>query len=404
MTRSRALRVLVVCAVLVSTGVAATAVVAAQTDVQISSVSVTSNETVTGEPVTLETTVSNLQSSNGSVYITDIYLRTSGDADTQQRIEDVGSVPPGGSVTIPLTTTFEKAGEKRLTAHVVVRDQNGNHNSYEYPVYVDVEDPVVKADISTRTAGNQSGTTEVSLTNFGNTELSDVEIAASADGEEFDRNFLFDVAPGSSQTTTFDTENLSSDRVTFTASYTAAGQSHTTEETVNLQNVKQVDGEIRLTGVETTRTGSRVTVDGDAANIGSTDTESVLVSIPNESGVRPVAPSGEYFIGAIEASEFATFELTGEVDAGTSTVPIEITYIVDGERVTTTQAVNVGSGGGAGAATGGDAQPGGDGQNPASGTGGPDGQAGSGGLPLLPIGVVLVILAVAGVAVFLWRR
>jgi len=237
---------------------------------------------------------------------------------------------------------------------------------------------------STSTLPNQSGTTWVSLTNFGNAELSDVEVAAAAGGEEFDRNFLFDVAPGASQTTTFDTENVSADRVTFTATYTAAGDQHTTQETVTLQNVKQVDGEIRLTSVETTRTGSSVTIEGDAANVGSTDTESVLVSIPNESGVRPVAPSGEYFIGAIEASEFATFELTGEVDAGTSAVPVDITYIVDGERVTTTQDVNLGSGGGAGAGTAGDGQTGGDAQNPASGTGGPDGQAGSGGLPLLP--------------------
>jgi len=404
MTRSRTLRVLVVCALVVGTGVGATAIAAAQTDVQIASVSVSSNETITGEPVTLETTVSNLQSSDGSVFITDIYLRTSGEASTQQRIEDVGSVPPGGSVTVPMTTSFQKAGEKQLTVHVTVRDQNGNHNSYEYPVYVDVEEPNVKAQLSTSTPPNQSGTTRVSLTNFGNAELSDVEVAAAAGGEEFDRNFLFDVAPGASQTTTFDTENVSADRVTFTATYTAAGDQHTTQETVTLQNVKQVDGEIRLTSVETTRTGSSVTIEGDAANVGSTDTESVLVSIPNESGVRPVAPSGEYFIGAIEASEFATFELTGKVDAGTSAVPVDITYIVDGERVTTTQDVNLGSGGGAGAGTAGDGQTGGDAQNPASGTGGPDGQAGSGGLPLLPIGVVLVVLTVAGVAVFLWRR
>jgi len=95
-----------------------------------------------------------------------------------------------------MTTSFQKAGEKQLTVHVTVRDQNGNHNSYEYPVYVDVEEPNVKARFSTSTPPNQSGTTWVSLTNFGNAELSDVEVAAAAGGEEFDRNFLFDVAPG----------------------------------------------------------------------------------------------------------------------------------------------------------------------------------------------------------------
>lgn len=401
MTRSRSTGALLACALLVAAGVAGTTVVAAQAGVQISSVTVTPNETVTGEPVTVETTIANLEGANGSVEITDVYIRTSGETEGHGRIEDVGSVPPGSSVTIPMSVTFQSAGQKRLTAHVVVRDQSGQHHSYEYPVYVEVEDPVVKAEISTSAVNNQSGTTEVVVTNFGNTDLSDVEVTATADGETVDRKFLFDVAPGSTQSTTFDTESISAETVTFTATYTAAGRNHTTTRTVDLDNLKRVRGEIRLTGVQTTRAGSTVTIEGDAANLGSTDAESVYLRFPETDGVSPVSPSGDYYVGGVEASEFATFELTGRVEDGTSAVPVEISYVVDDERVNTTQRIDLGSTDSAGGGTG--EQVDRNAQNPDSEPNGQPEQRGSGGLPLMPIAAVLALAAV-GFGIYRWRQ
>ncbi len=402
MNRSRTTGLLVACVVVVSiTGVAVPATVAGQTntqaddrtDVQISSVSVTPNDPGTGESVTVETSIANLESSSGPVDITDIYLRSADSTDGHGRIENVGSVSSGGSVSVPMTTSFESAGQKRLTVHVVVRDDDGDHHSYEYPVYVDVADPTVKAGLSTSDAPNQSEMTQVELTNFGNTNLTDVEITATANGETFDRQYVFDVDPGSSQSATFDTGNVSADNVTFAATYAAAGSNHTTSRTVDLAS-ERVQGEIRLTGIETTRTGSGVTIQGDAANIGSTDVESALVRIGDGDGVSPASPSGEYFIGAVDASEFATFELTGTVESGTTSVPVEITYIVGGERVTTTQRIDAGSTGPS-AADERNQVNGANGQEPAAEAGG----SGGGGLPLVPIGVALLLVAV-GVGLF----
>ncbi|WP_313696297.1 hypothetical protein [Halorarum halobium] len=398
MSPLRLSKLLVVCAVLTSSvAVAVAPATAVRADVQISSVTVTPDDPVTGERVTIETTVSNLETSSETVKITDVYLRRSGTTDEYGRVADVGSVAPGGSVSVPLRTTFDSPGQKRLTAHVVVQDESGDYRSYSYPVYVDVADPTVKAELSSTAVPNRSDTTEVTLTNFGNTNLSDVEITASAGGETIERNLLFDIAPETSRSTAFDTGNVSAGAVTFTASYTAAGTSHTATHTVDVADDGQVEGEIRLTGIETTRLGGQLTIQGDAANIGGTDTESVLVRIPDGESVSPVSPSGEYFIGAIDASEFATFELTGDVESGTSSVPVEITYLVDGERVRTTQTLEIGSTNAS--PPGGMGQPGGNGGQP----GEPPQQGGSGGLPLLPIGAVLALVVIGG-AVYRWRN
>ncbi|MFC6875410.1 COG1361 family protein [Halobellus marinus] len=380
-------------------GTGAVAVSAANPAVQLSSVTVTPDDPNTGEQVTIEATISNLENSDTTVDIRDLYVRTPGTTQEFARVEEVGSVAPGGSLSVPISTTFETPGEKRLDLNLVVQDGDGEYHSYTYPVYVDVSKPTVKADLSATTLENDSGTTEVSLTNFGNTNLSDVEITAAVDGEVFDRNFVYDVPPESSRTTAFDTDDVGSDTVEFTATYTAAGDSHNTSLTVDIDEETQVPGEIRLTAIEASQAGTGVTIQGDAANLGSTDADSVLVRIGDADDVRPAPPSGEYFVGAVEASEFATFELTAQTDGNVSSVPVEITYIVDNERVTTTQRVDLTTSVSASPNVG--ASPG----DAASGDGpGGPGSDGSGGLPLrLVVGAIAVASIVGGVALYRWR-
>ena len=367
---------------------------AANPAVQLSSVSISPEDPNTGERVTVDATISNLENSDTTVEIRDIYVRATGTTNEYARIEDVGSIAPGGSLSVPVSITFDTAGEKRLSVYVVVQDEDDEYHRYTYPVYVDVTEPNVRADLSSRTDA-EAGTTSVSLTNFGNADLSDVDIAARVDGEVVARNFLFDVAPESNRTTTFDTDDYASKTVRFVATYDAAGESHETEISVDLDDQTEIPGEIRLTAIEAARSGSGVTIAGDAANLGGTDARSVLVSVGEADGVRPVSPSGEYFIGAIDASEFATFELTAAADQNASAVPVEITYIVDNERVTTTQRISLDedslSGGADSAAGNGGRQPGSD-------------AGGSGGLPLTLIGAGVVVVLLVGVGVYRWRR
>nr|WP_305882843.1 hypothetical protein [Halobellus rarus] len=367
---------------------------AANPAVQLSSVSISPEDPNTGERVTIDATISNLENSDTTVEVRDVYVRRTGTTDEYARVEDVGAISPGGSLSVPVSTTFETAGEKRLSVYVVVQDRDDEFHRYTYPLYVDVTEPTVRAELSSRTDADGE-TTSVSLTNFGNADLSDVDIAARVDGEVVARNFLFDVAPESNRTTTFDTGDYASETVRFVATYDAAGESHETEISVDLDDQTEIPGEIRLTAIEAVRSGSGVTISGDAANLGGTDARSVLVSVGEADGVRPVSPSGEYFIGAIDASEFATFELTAAADQNASAVPVEITYIVDNERVTTTQRISLDedslSGGADSAAGSGGRQPGSD-------------AGGSGGLPLTLIGAGVVVVLLVGVGVYRWRR
>lgn len=519
-TRSRVPTLLVTVVVLLScSGVAVTTAGAAQPSVQISSVTVTPSDPAPGESVTVETTISNLEGSNGAIDITDIYVRTSETAKEQERVENVGTISPGNSLTVPMSITFSDTGNKKLTVYVVVQDEDGEYQTYEYPVSVtvekpneallslstttaaadsqtpvnvtvangytgkisgvqlnltgsgtvesperikgsiasgsehtfqydvtfdevgtrtltaevtytndegmtrtvtksidvNVEEPVVKADLAASSSSSDgSSVTTVELTNFGNTLLSDVQITATADGEVIARKKVADVEPDASSSATFDDTDSVAGTITYTATYTAAGSDHST--TINDRS--EVPGEIYLTGVDITQTGTTVTLQGDAANIGSTDTKSVLLSVNTTGGVSSTASSGEYFVGAIEGSEFATFELTARTQQEASSIPIDITYIVNGKRVTKTQRVALESTNST--APGGVAQAGadGNGQASASGPGGRGGFEGPGnsggilptgllsGLPLTEIGIVLLlaIIGAIGYATYRWRN
>ena len=392
-------RLAVALLVLSSTG--AVAVTADDPAIQLSSVTVTPDDPTTGEQVTIDATISNLENSDTIVDVTSLYVRSIGTTEEFARIEDVGAISPGGSLSVPISATFETPGQKQLDVNIVVQDTNGDYHSYTYPVYFEVSESEVRADLSATAPQNESETIEVSLTNFGNTNLTDVEITATANGEVFERNFVRDVSPESSQVTTFDTSSVVSDTVDFTARYDAAGASHSTSLATDVNKETQIPGKIRLTAVEVSRGGSGVMIEGDAANLGGTDADSVLVQINDTADVRPVSPSGEYFVGGVEASEFATFELTAQTESNASSVPVTITYIVDNERVTTTQHVDLKA---TAMSTGPSATPGDSAATSSSAAASQSGAGGSGGLPLrlLAGGVAVVTILLAGVA-YRWR-
>jgi hypothetical protein len=390
-----------VLALLVLSSTGAVAATAAGPAIQLSSVTVAPDDPITDEQVTIEATISNLENSDSIVDVTDLYVRSIGTTQEFDRIENVGSISPGGSLSVPISAKFETPGQKQLAINLVVQDTNGEYHSYTYPVYVEVSEPKVKADLSATTPQNDSETIEVSLTNFGNTNLTNVEVTAMANGNVLERNFVRDVSPDSNRVSAFDTSGVVSDTVEFTATYDAAGDSHSTSLVTNVNEETQIPGEIRLTAVEVSRAGSGVMIEGDAANLGGTDAESVLVQIDDTAGVQPVSPSGEYFVGGVEASEFATFELTAETESNTSSIPVAITYIVDNKRVTTTQMVDLTA---TAMSPGNSGAPGDSVASGADASGHNSGSAGSGGLPLRLIagGVAVITILLAGVA-YRWR-
>jgi cobalamin biosynthesis Mg chelatase CobN len=128
-------------------------------------------------------------------------------------------------------------------------------------------------------------------------------------------------------------------------------------------------GEITLTGVDAVSQGGSLELSATASNVGSTEVESVVVSTNGSDVGR-----ADYFVGSVDGSDFASFTLSTSVSGNLSTVPVQVSYVVDGAERSYVTEVPV--------------------QQAA-----PEPQpSGGGGLPVVPIvgGVVVLGLLVAG--------
>jgi hypothetical protein len=329
-------------------------------------------------------------------------LNSSGSVIDGERI--TGSVAPGSERTFQYNATFDDLREGTLTGTVTYTTAEGITRTTTESTRVAVTEPVVRADLSTLSSATENDSTRVALANLGNTDFTDVVLTAENNGSVITRTAVREVVDGARRSVTMDVGSTTDGTITYTARYTAAGTSHTT----TLQSDSEIAGEIQLSAVESMGIGSTVTLDGDAANLGSTDAESVVLRVPDTDAAEPSGSAGEYFVGTIEASEFATFELSADVSADADAVPIELSYIVDGNRVTATQQVEVSTApvgnGSAGRASGpaGASGPPGASSGPSGGTP-PSSNAGP---PLGMIGLVVAVLVIGGggYAAYRWRQ
>lgn len=309
--------------------------VSADPDVGVNNVTVTPDDPTTGDTITGTIEIENFESTDEPVSVSSVYVRTRGSARTHFRVGDAGSIPPGGSVSVPLSFELSNPGEHYLEINVVVRS-SGGQESFTYPLLLTVEEPRIDVDVQPSIDdGNATEPLVTEVSNFGNTAATDVEVRVQQADTVVARSLVGDVDPGSSDVVRFGADTLLDGPATITVRYEAldAERTENREFRIDRSQFDDVDGEIRLTRVRTTG-GSTVTLEGDAANVGGTDVDSVLVSVAQADGVRPVEPSREYFVGGVDTSEFATFELTAAVDGDVTAVPVRIEYVVDGERRT----------------------------------------------------------------------
>lgn len=260
--------------------------------IQIST-EISPSQPVVDESISIEVTISNLAGqSNRNVEIETVYLRQPGTANTYDRFSNVGTVGSGGSISVPLTTTFDTVGQKKVELRVTARFSGGDSTSrYTYPVFIDVAESKLRGDI----------------------QLTTTEVVGTSD----------------------------------------------------------------------------VTIQGDASNVGGTDAQSVLLSVNDTETVSPTPPNQEYFVGSVEASKFGTFELTADIEPEAESIPIDITYIVNDERVTKTQQIPVDT---SSTTTTAPVQTNTTPSEPPT------------GVPFFPIGVLITLLVVSVGGVVLWRR
>lgn len=387
-------------------------VAAQDADVAITSVNVTPNDPAPGETFTITANLSNLESSGGPVDVTAVYVRGQGDGINEYgRVNNMGSISAGSSIAVPLSATIDGTGTKNLLVTTRVRTADGDYQDVEYPVTVTVEEPndvllsvpTTEAPVGDQTPvnvtianGNPAPISGVELTMGGDATVENPRRVAASIDAGTERHFQYDV--------TFDEPGTRTLNATITYS-TDDGATRTVSQpravaVGNDSDAGGIRGEIRLTGVDASGSGV-VTIQGDAANVGGTNVDSVLLSVEESDGVSPMGSSGEYFVGAVNASQFDTFELIAEVDENVDTVPVSIEYIAGGSSRTDRAEVDVSSeSGGSTSGFRNDPDPARDRTPAFDRSSSSSGLLGS-GVPLVPL---LVVVGLAGAGVVVWKR
>ncbi|WP_324757584.1 hypothetical protein [Haloarcula montana] len=170
----------------------------------------------------------------------------------------------------------------------------------------------------------------VDVINQGNTPVESVVITADSDNATFRRAIVQDIPAGTSESVRLNaTLSEPMANVDVTAEYEIGSRQRTATTATELRSAP---GAITLTGLDVVREGGRLQISGSASNLGTTEASSVLVSVVDTERVTPAFPNKEYFVGTVPSSDFVSFDLYARTTGNVSSVPIEVSYLVDDER------------------------------------------------------------------------
>ncbi|MGM0399579.1 MAG: CARDB domain-containing protein [Halobacteriota archaeon] len=173
-----------------------------QATVAITDVTTAPEQPNPGETFRVTTTVTNGESAPGAFDITDVYVRRAGSAHSFARVEDVGGVQPGGSLSVPLPMTLEDAGTYDLRVYVV-GELNGTRTRLQYPLLVSVREsgPQLLVETNDTVVGADS-TASVTVVNAGKTSVSPVRLAVGGQNVTVDspNRILTGLAAGEQRT------------------------------------------------------------------------------------------------------------------------------------------------------------------------------------------------------------
>jgi hypothetical protein len=198
---------------------------------------------------------------------------------------------------------------------------------------------------------------QVAVTNFGNAPLETVVVRPRAGDRRLPRQYVGRLAPGETGTVQVDLSTVEgSATVVAVANYTVAGTGPAGSRDADVRDAdararqgrargsfefRQPAGDIRVTDVSLSfDDDGTLRISGNAGNIGTAPVDGVVVQMGSNEFVEPAYPGRTYFVGTVDGSEFAPFELTADVDAENATdLPVRVTYVVDGEERTRTAAL-----------------------------------------------------------------
>jgi hypothetical protein len=272
----------------------------------------------------------------------------------------VASLAAGTATGLNFTVRAAAAGDATLTVRVDYTTGSGTRatETYDHAVSVADLDDDVGVRVETAPTGeepqqpagqlgvllggntgqatrdgdddDEAARVEVTVTNFGNAPIADV-VATPRVGETALARVGVPgpLGPGEEASVIVPLERAPGGDLVVDVAYTVGSGTGTATGRFDF---RPRTGAVRITGVDLVAEDGVVRVTGNAGNVGRGSVTGVVLAVGAAPGVEPAYPQRDYFVGTVEGSEFAPFELTARVDEANATaIPVVVTYAVDGD-------------------------------------------------------------------------
>jgi hypothetical protein len=256
----------------------------------------------------------------GDVAATRVRVAGTGDGATLGD-RTLGTLAPGESRTVTLPVTS-------LTAARSTVDVRATYGDARYET--DPRSVTLRRSVTLNATATDGGVS-VGVANLGSVAVEQVVVRGSAPNATVGQAVVPTLAPGETATVTLPVRDLRrSGEVSVTGRYEVG--STTAAATGDTVRLERSPGRVELTGIDTGSEDGTLTVSGSVSNVGLEAVDSVVVRVVPSEGVTPVAPNREYFVGSVPASDFVSFDVTARVDANATSLPLNVSYLADGER------------------------------------------------------------------------
>ncbi|MFB6195832.1 MAG: hypothetical protein ABEI80_06650 [Haloplanus sp.] len=310
---------------------------AAGSQVVVQSVTVDPTTPKVGEDVTVTATIRNFESSSAAAHINQVTLRSNDGIIASA--DDLGTLGAGGSMDLPLTTSFDTTGRKDLTLWVYGQSEDGGVFTVQYPVTISVRehDSDVQLSLSTPTEPSTEGRVNVTVANGADANISNLELLLDGPNVSVDdpRRVNAALGGGRERVTTYDVTFDGAGPRTLTATL----------------NYRDTDGDRqRITASQTFDVDPpRVDAELDASVVRENGTARIETSLTNFGNV----PLEEVRIRAESGGDTVARKLVSDIPAETtrtasiseSSLPagrlrLHASYEANGERHGTTTTVD----------------------------------------------------------------
>ena len=275
----------------------------------------------------------------------------------------VPATAAGTETVVNLSTVPDEVGAQMLGVVVAYTDASGVEREVSRDVAVSVapHEPDLGVEVRQRpdpeddggligsgAAGATGGGEEpespqttytVEVTNFGSVQASDIVVTPVTGNHTLPRQRLDgSLGPGESGTVAVDLgEVRSHGPVEFRVDYRAGTRAASMTYAYDYR--PEVAG-IELTDVAVSRGGNgSIQVSGNIVNVGRGPAQGVVVEVVRKGNVTPTYPARRYFVGELDGSDFAPFDLTARATGAVDEVSVRIIAREDGVESTRTVAL-----------------------------------------------------------------